>query len=394
MTSDRSLPDGWLWVRFGDVVQQVKDRVDPQKAGLTRYVAGEHMDTDDLRLQRWGEVDEGYLGPAFHMRFRPGQVLYGSRRTYLRKVAVADFKGICANTTFVLEPSTAELLPEFLPQVMSTERFHEHSVQQSKGSVNPYINFRDLTWFEFALPPLDVQQEVSTVLEGFENYINALAHTIESVRTLEGAIANEVNRDGSPSTLSELASNGGIQIGPFGSQLHAHEYVDEGVPVVMPADLTADGLQYDRLRRITEETAERLSKHRVCTGDILLPRRGDLNKRALINEHESGWLCGTGSVRVRLDDPGDAPLVVCLLRSTSVVRWLEMNAVGTTMPNLNADIVSRIPVTMPEADKRPKYADLLSSATALTSALDAAFRSARRARMTTLNELLETPSGV
>ena len=394
MTSDRSLPDGWLWVRFGDVIQQVKDKVDPQTAGLTRYVAGEHMDTDDLRLQRWGNVDDGYLGPAFHMRFRPGQVLYGSRRTYLRKVAVADFEGICANTTFVLEPSSADLLPEFLPQVMSTERFHEHSVQQSKGSVNPYINFRDLTWFEFGLPPSDLQQEISAAMEGFENYIDALAHAIDSVRTLEGAIVDEVSREGSPSTLGELASNGGIQIGPFGSQLHAHEYVDEGVPVVMPADLTAGGLRYDRLRRITGETAERLAKHRVRTGDILLPRRGDLNKRALVNEHEAGWLCGTGSVRVRLDEPGDAPLVVRLLCSAGVVRWLEMNAVGTTMPNLNADIVSRIPVTMPEAEDHHRYAGLLNSAFALSAALDAALMSARRARMTTLNVLLETPSGL
>lgn len=110
-----ALPDGWRWVRFGDVVRQVKDRVDPETAGLDRYVAGEHMDTDNLRIRRCGTVGDGYLGPAFHMRFRPGQVLYGSRRTYLRKIAIADFEGICANTTFVVEPSTDQLLREFLP---------------------------------------------------------------------------------------------------------------------------------------------------------------------------------------------------------------------------------------------------------------------------------------
>ena len=191
MTSDRSLPDGWLWVRFGDVVQQVKDKVDPQTAGLTRYVAGEHMDTDDLRLQRWGDVDDGYLGPAFHMRFRPGQVLYGSRRTYLRKVAVADFEGICANTTFVLEPSSADLLPEFLPQVMSTERFHEHSVQQSKGSVNPYINFRDLTWFEFALPSAKHQVSIIKVLKRGSR----VAHGAARVRTALGSLRDALIDD-------------------------------------------------------------------------------------------------------------------------------------------------------------------------------------------------------
>ena len=122
------LKPGWRKVKFGEVVRQAKSKVDPETSGLERYVAGEHMDTDDLRIRRWGEIGNGYLGPAFHVRFRPGQVLYGSRRTYLRKVAVADFEGICANTTFVLESASPTiLLPELLPFLMQTDTFHEHS---------------------------------------------------------------------------------------------------------------------------------------------------------------------------------------------------------------------------------------------------------------------------
>lgn len=163
--SMRALRAGWLRVKFGDVARQVKDKVDPETSGLERYVAGDHMDTDDLRIRRWGQIGSGYLGPAFHMRFQPGQVLYGSRRTYLRKVAVADFTGICANTTFVIETrDSTVLLPEYLPFVMQTEMFHAHSIKQSKGSVNPYINFVDLTWFEFLLPPLEEQLRIATLL--------------------------------------------------------------------------------------------------------------------------------------------------------------------------------------------------------------------------------------
>ena len=72
-----TLKPGWKTVKFGDVVRQVKDRVDPKESGLTRYIAGEHMDTDDLRLRRWGDIGEGYLGPAFHMRFKPERCLCG-----------------------------------------------------------------------------------------------------------------------------------------------------------------------------------------------------------------------------------------------------------------------------------------------------------------------------
>ena len=160
----------WPKVTFGDVVRQVKDRVDPEQSGLERYVAGEHMDTDDLRLRRWGKIGDGYLGPAFHMRFKPGQVLYGSRRTYLRKVVVAHFEGITANTTYVLEPKNPNaLLPELLPFLMQTEAFSQHSVRESKGSVNPYVNFSDLAWYEFALPPIAEQRRLANALRANES---------------------------------------------------------------------------------------------------------------------------------------------------------------------------------------------------------------------------------
>lgn len=182
----RALRADWKRVKFGDVARQVKDRVDPETSGIERYVAGDHMDTDDLRIRRWGEIGSGYLGPAFHMRFQPGHVLYGSRRTYLRKVAIAEFTGICANTTFVIEPlDSSVLLPEYLPLVMQTETFHAHSIKQSKGSVNPYINFTDLNWFEFSLPPLDEQRRIVLLLSTLEENVVALDAALSSAITLE-----------------------------------------------------------------------------------------------------------------------------------------------------------------------------------------------------------------
>lgn len=93
----RSLPlfdrSKWKRVRFGDVVKQMKEQVNPEADGIERYVAGEHMETENVHIRKWGTVGDGYLGPAFIRGFRKGQVLYGSRRTYLKKVAVADWMG-------------------------------------------------------------------------------------------------------------------------------------------------------------------------------------------------------------------------------------------------------------------------------------------------------------
>lgn len=154
----------WQRVRFGDVVRQLKDEVDPLSGEVKRYIAGEHMNSEDIHIRRWGAIGDGYLGPAFIRHFRKGQVLYGSRRTYLKKVAVPNFDGVTANTTLVLMADDRKLKQELLPWLMLSERFTKHSIQESKGSTNPYINFPDIAKFEFDLPPLAQQVRIAGLL--------------------------------------------------------------------------------------------------------------------------------------------------------------------------------------------------------------------------------------
>ncbi|MDR2408761.1 MAG: restriction endonuclease subunit S, partial [Bacteroidales bacterium] len=133
----------WKKVKFEDVAKQQKGVVDIATTELNRYIAGEHMEPEDIHLRKWGIVGNGYLGPAFIRKFEKGDVLYGSRRTYLKKVAFADFDGITANTTFVIKPNTEILDSKLLPFFMLSDSFTKHSIENSKGSVNPYINWKD-----------------------------------------------------------------------------------------------------------------------------------------------------------------------------------------------------------------------------------------------------------
>ena len=108
------LKPGWRRVRFGEVVHLNKDTSkNPEADGLDRYVGLEHLEPGDLRIRSWGDIADG---TTFTNRFRPGQVLFGKRRAYQRKVAVADFDGICSGDIYVLEPKDPSvLLPELLP---------------------------------------------------------------------------------------------------------------------------------------------------------------------------------------------------------------------------------------------------------------------------------------
>ena len=169
-------------------------------------------------------------------------------------------------------------------------------------------------------------------------------------------------------TLGELcaAQEGSIQTGPFGSQLHASDYVADGVPVVMPANIDVDGQVSEQgIARIREEDAIRLSQHRLKVGDIVFSRRGDVTRNALAKSNQVGWLCGTGCLKVRTGNGAvaDASFLSYALRTPDAKAWLVRHAVGATMPNLNTGILSGIPLVLPPlAEQR--------SITAILSALD------------------------
>lgn len=353
----------WRRVLLGDVATASKEKVDPTDGSIDRYVAGEHMDSDDLKIHRWGDIGDVELGPAFHRRFRPGQVLYGSRRTYLRKVAVADFDGVCANTTFVVETKDSDvLLQEFLPFIMTAEPFHAFAIAESKGSVNPYVNWTDIERYELDLPPIDEQKRLADLLWAIEDECRALKGLVNSVNAVRDELIELRFVGTGNGTLQDLCEKDGIRIGPFGSQLHAYDYTQDGnCPVVMPQDMINGRIDISRIQRITESRASDIAVHRLQEGDIVLPRRGELDRRALITEAEDGWICGTGSVRIRLRSNVSAQAVFLALSSRTTVDWLKSNATGTTMPNLNAGIVARIPINLPpESQVQSALADIES----------------------------------
>jgi type I restriction enzyme S subunit len=180
--NDKNLKPGWRRVKFGDVVRLAKARSqDPLADGIERYVGLEHLEPGDLRIRRWGNVADGV---TFTSVFKPGQVLFGKRRAYQRKVAVADFSGVCSGDIYVLETKDAQvLLPELLPFICQTDAFFEHAVGTSAGSLSPRTNWKSLAAFEFALPPMAEQKRLIELIE-------SIGELEEELRTAEYEVDN------------------------------------------------------------------------------------------------------------------------------------------------------------------------------------------------------------
>ncbi len=172
-------------VKFSDVVNNIKVNIDREHNPYNHYIAGDHMDTEDIHLRRKGSFETDDVGPAFTRLFKIGQILYGSRRTYLKKAAIADFEGITANTTFVFESRDESIfLTKLLPFLIQSNSFTEWSVKKSKGSTNPYVVFSDLANFEFELPELKIQKEYEDILWKIDNTREAYRNLISSLDKL------------------------------------------------------------------------------------------------------------------------------------------------------------------------------------------------------------------
>ena len=197
-------------------------------------------------------------------------------------------------------------------------------------------------------PPLAEQKRIVDVVSSVDAYIDALQKQAQTARTARKAIevAEFDNPENELSVLGDYCAKNDIQVGPFGSQLHQHEYVADGIPVVMPKNIVDGRISEKNIARITPEKASELKRHILMPGDVLFARRGDLSKRALVTEAQAGWLCGTGAVRVR-SKKIDGAILFRLTNTSDVNTWLMDNSVGATMPNLNTAIVASIPLRVP-----------------------------------------------
>lgn len=163
--------------------------------------------------------------------------------------------------------------------------------------------------------------------------------------------------------LSDVCVEGGIQTGPFGTQLHQSDYSEWGTPVCMPVNLVDGSISENGIARVSEEHVERLSRYKVKRGDLIYARRGDVGRGSLVGAREDGWLCGTGCLKVTPDPSKiDSRYLFYLTSLPETIGWLVNHAKGTTMLNLNTAILSSLPLVIEKnLEKQRRIAGVLSA---------------------------------
>ncbi|MDN5271899.1 restriction endonuclease subunit S [Chloroflexus sp. MS-CIW-1] len=408
MTELGPLPKEWRVVRLGEVVEKPqygftaaaqRDPVGPKMLRITDIQDGNvnwnavpycECGNDDIPkyLLEAGDIlfaRTGSVGKAFLVSSVPEPSIFAS---YLIRVRV----------------DRTRLDPQFAFLFMQSAAYWSQIASQTHGAVQPNINATQLKSLLLPLPPLPEQRAIAHVLRTVQRAKEATEGVIAALKELKKSLMQHLFTYGPvPVTEREqvelqeseigllpshwrvvrLGEVAKLRTGPFGSLLHASDYVEGGIPFVMPKDLSSTGqIIPHSIARIKQDDRNRLNNYLLQVGDIILGRRGEIGRRALVTKKEEGWVCGSGCLRIR---PNDKlyPLYLSYLFEIEVVRcYLSSEAIGTTMANLNTQILSRLPIPLPPLDEQREIARILQ-------AVDTRI-AAEQARRTALEELFKS----
>lgn len=310
----------------------------------------------------------------------PNSVLVTSRATIgyvaINTVPMATNQGF-VNLIPKLNENRADSL--FLAYMLESRRGELQRL--AAGSTFPEVSKSSVQRMQFQYPPLQERYKIAQLLSSIDEALEASKAVLEQLLSAREILLQTLLINGisgsheiyqltefghAPAawqvvTLQDVCIDKGLQTGPFGSQLKASEYTENGIPVIMPVNLIGRHVSTNAIVRIPFEKAKNLARHQVLKGDVLFARRGDIGRFGYIGEAEEGWICGTGCLRARPSQKIDPAYLAIYLTRPFVSRWLTKNAVGQTMLNLNTKILGELPILLPNLDEQHKIASAIES---------------------------------
>jgi len=365
-------------VAFGDVVQLSKVRSkNPVADGFDRYVGLEHLAPNDLKIRSWGDTADG---TTFTNVFELGQVLFGKRRAYQRKVAVAEFAGVCSGDIYVLEPKGGDLLPELLPFICQTERFFDHAVATSAGSLSPRTNWKSLVTFEFTLPSLEEQLRMVEVLTALEDYTQKLSSTADSLKTVLDASLKALipDREDALPAGWKWVKLGDVAQFVNGRAFKLSEWKEVGLPIIRIENLNNQFAEYNYF------DGDLLDKHHVTDGDLLVSWSASLDAYiwnrgpAALNQHIFKIIPDFTLV--------DKAYLYLALKNT--MASIRSQTHGGTMTHVTKGVFDSTPIPLPPLEEQKRIADKLDSIKSLAISIDQRIDDTKRLKKSFMREVL------
>lgn len=359
--SEKQIKDGWQIVKFGDIAKEVKSTTkDPAKDGLEFYVGLEHLDPQSLRIARKGIIAEN--NPSFTRRFSAGQILFGKRRCYQKKAAVADFEGICSGDIIVMDAIPKKIIPSLLPFIIQSDAFFDWAEKTSSGSLSPRTKWKSLAEFEFPLPPIERQKEILEVLEKLEEISlknESLIHNSDFLfRLLLQDKTYQIGNDKHKSTISQIAT---VVNSPVDKK------TKKGQPIVKLCNY----MDVYNNREITSDiefmnataSQNEIDKFTLRKGDVVVTKDSetpdDIGVPTFIAEDIPDLVCGYHLAIIRPNKAVSGKYLSYVLSSPKARHDFIPYAQGMTRFGLSSDAYKKIKIHCPSVDEQSKICSAL-----------------------------------
>jgi len=348
VSDNKNLKPGWKVWRFDQMATNVNARIDnPSESGMEHYVGLEHLDADSLKIRRWGTPDDV---EATKLMFKKGDIIFGRRRAYQRKLGVAEFDGICSAHAMVLRAKPDVVLPEFLPFFMQSDLFMSRAVEISVGSLSPTINWKTMALQDFALPSIAEQAELVEVLRAAEATIEAQTNAAEIGRVTRSALVEDA-----------LAANFDPEVAkPLGTYLtdlsygssSRSSYEEKGYPILRIPNVLRGRVDYSDLQHLelTDTEYERLALRK---GDVLLVRTNGnpqyVGRSVVIDHLHEKTVYASYLIRIRCNESTLRPAFLAEFLNAPTTRQRLRGEVKSSAGNYNINIagIRKQPICAP-----------------------------------------------
>ena len=308
-----------------------------------------------------------------------------------------DGKFITAVDVAILRPANDKVNNQYIMYLINSPQFRKQIKKFESGTTRKRISRKNLDRIDFKIPDYQDQHRIVTRIEELFSQLDSGVETLKKTNEQRKVYRQAVLKEAFAFRLSDMIEIreivDDIRIGPFGTMLHKSDYIDNGVPVINPQHIKNLSIVESNRITVSNDKAKELSAYRLKCNDIIMGRRGEMGRAAAITEREYGWICGTGSILFRLKPDYDAVFFAQILSSPDVIHYLEAKATGTTMKNLNEEIVKHIPVPNITKHEQQKITNMLDSklsvCDSIEKTIDTALQEAEALRQSILKQAFE-----